>query len=369
MNKDHLTFYLVLCIVIIIPTGAFSIGTLFNNGFGNSMDTLYGILILFCTSLPIIIYLKYGREPEIQYNGTYERDLPTNDSPAIVNAICGSSNKIGKVDLNGFKATILDLINRKYLILNNISDQNVNESPDSIYLKINRKMDQNQLWEFEAKVIFILEGYEENGHISLDLISDSLYYNQSAKFFHYHYKDWQKQIKEVLLTDDKLKQVFSNKGDNYLKFFGMCGLILGFGIPTLSISTNPGKSGFLLLCLVILGIVGLFCLVLPSTIGGQWTPYGREYCARWKNFANYMEDYSLIKEYSPKSINIWNKYLAYATALGVAENVQEDIEFYIPHKELEDKLYLFKTHKSYKKFRTSMNKTKNPNTTRHKRRS
>ena len=34
----------------------------------------------------IIIYLRHGREPKVDYDGIYERELPTDDSPAVVNA-------------------------------------------------------------------------------------------------------------------------------------------------------------------------------------------------------------------------------------------------------------------------------------------
>jgi len=47
------------------------------------------IMLLICL-IPIVIYLIYGREPKIDYRAEYERDIPTDDLPAIVNAICGS---------------------------------------------------------------------------------------------------------------------------------------------------------------------------------------------------------------------------------------------------------------------------------------
>jgi uncharacterized membrane protein len=36
----------------------------------------------------------------------------------------------------------------------------------------------------------------------------------------------------------------------------------------------------------------------------------------------YIKDFSLIKEYPPESVKVWNKYLVYATALGIADEVE-----------------------------------------------
>ena len=61
--------------------------------------------------------------------------------------------------------------------------------------------------------------------------------------------------------------------------------------------------------------------MLPSGIGGKYTYEGKLYEERWKKFKKFLEDYSLIKEHPPESIAIWNRYLVYATALGVADEV------------------------------------------------
>ena len=52
-----------------------------------------GVLMVLISSIPLFIYLIYGREPKIDYNAKYETDLPTDDPPAIVN---GSVREIQK---------------------------------------------------------------------------------------------------------------------------------------------------------------------------------------------------------------------------------------------------------------------------------
>jgi uncharacterized membrane protein len=53
------------------------------------------------------------------------------------------------------------------------------------------------------------------------------------------------------------------------------------------------------------------------------------------SFKRYINDFSLIKEYPPDSVQLWNKYLVYATALGSAEGVIKAMENSLPTGELE----------------------------------
>jgi uncharacterized membrane protein len=343
---------------------------------------LSAILMLLVSFIPLIIYLMYGREPKISYSTNYEVDLPTDDPPAIVNAICsGFSKKVGEPDMNGFIATILDLIDRNYLILSNKTHDGKYNSPGSLFLEINPDYDPDTLWDFEVGVLNFLQEYEQNSIISMDLVSESLHYYNSADFFKETYKNWKNEVKQTLLTNGSLKEAFLRKGDKYIKIFGITGLVLSivvsyvvlsdfwaltftivylffiysaflktkdtrtiiFGIEGLIIvawylfeiiSGSLLSVKILFLSSLVLGVISMVSLMLPEKIAGQWTNYGREYYAKWHSFKRYIEDYSLIKEYSPESVNVWNRYLVYATALGVADEVENAMKFSIPYDQL-----------------------------------
>ena len=57
------------------------------------------------------------------------------------------------------------------------------------------------------------------------------------------------------------------------------------------------------------------------------------------NFKKFLKDNSLIKEHPPESIVIWNKYLVYGTALGVADEVYESMKLYKPDVYEDDYYY------------------------------
>ena len=160
--------------------------------------------------------------------------------------------------------------------------------------------------------------------------------------------DWRAGIKDEYLTDDQLGKIFNKKGDTYLKIFGIVGIVVA-GIVFFFTITDPlPAASYALVAAIVLGLVSIISLLLPQKVGGQWTTYGEEYDAKWHNFKKYIQDFSLIKEYPPESVAIWNKYLVYATALGAAEAVKKAMELYLPSDQLEGSdIYLFHYYGGY----------------------
>lgn len=348
--------------IIINQNGLSQIESIENNyqnqlNFYSSLYELLAIIMLLACFIPLLIYLRYGREPKIDYQAEYERDIPTDDPPAIVNAICGPgfSKKIGEPDMDGFKATIMDLIDKKYLLLKNEpSDKEELGLSDSLSFSINPKKDQSTLKEFELDIMNFLKEYESDGLISLDVISADLSNPTTAQSFRETYKNWKDDLKGKFLTDDTLKKIFNKKGDTYLKIFGIAGIIIAVLVFAFSLFDPLPAAFFAVSASIILGVVSIISLILPQTIAGQWTTYGEEYDAKWNNFKKYIQDFSLIKEYPPESIAIWNKYLVYGTALGVAEAVKKAMELYLPRDQLErSNAYMFHYYGGYALLATS----------------
>lgn len=327
------------------------------NDYQNSINfwtyLYYTLAILFFLALfiPLIIYMRFGREPKIDYSAEYERDIPTNDPPAYVNAICGPgfSKKVGEPDMDGFKATIMDLIDRKYFIMENQpSEKEGYGISGSMNLRYNPDMNTSNLKRFEKEVINFLYEFEEDGIISLDRISADLSNRSTALSFRSTYNSWKEEIKSKFSSKGELNKYFSHKGDDYIKIFGLIGIVAAAVGLMISYGSQIPSSIFTFVMSIVLGIVSIISLILPQKIGGQWTTYGEEYDAKWQNFKKYIKDFSLIKEYPPESIVIWNKYLVYATALGAAEAVKKAMELYVPKEQLENSdIYMFHYYGGY----------------------
>lgn len=319
--------------------------------FKSTLYSILSILMILAIFIPGIIYFRYGREPKIDYQAEYERDIPTDDPPALVNAICGPgfSKKIGEPDMDGFKATIMDLIDSKYLLMEKEPPSKEGYGiDDSMFLKLNPEKDKSSLKEFELDILNFLEEFEEDGLISLDQISADLSDRETAKAFRDTYNNWKDDLKDKFLSDDELNKIFIKKGDTYLKIFGVAGIIVAAIVFFITITDSLPAAGYALMASIVLGVVSIISLILPQKIAGQWTTYGEEYDAKWHNFKKYIQDFSLIKEYPPESVTIWNKYLVYATALGAADAVRKAMELYVPSEQLEGSdIYMFHYYGGY----------------------
>lgn len=336
-------------------------GFLNDLNFKASAYLIIAVLMLLACFIPVIIYLKYGRDPKIDYLAEYERELPTEDPPAVVNAISGKilGKEVGEPDLDGFRATILDLIRRDYLILNESPSENEGDKHHSLSLKINKLKynsfkDPLELWNFEIDIINFFSHFEDkNGFIYLDTIKKELKKqifvmenSESKSGAEYHtfyelYKMWKKDVINQFFDHETMAQLFIKKGDKYLKFFAGIGLIVSTFIFFASAIDTLPEAKYALVSSLILILVSITSLVMPQKVAGQWTTYGEEYDAKWHNFAKYLQDFSLIKKNPPESIEIWDKYLVYACALGVADKVRESMEMSIPQKELGGNVYAF----------------------------
>ncbi|MDP1551697.1 MAG: DUF2207 domain-containing protein, partial [Methanobacteriaceae archaeon] len=74
------------------------------------------------------------------------------------------------------------------------------------------------------------------------------------------------------------------------------------------------------------------------------------------NFKRFIKDFSLIKEYPPESVAVWNQYLVYATALGVADKVRKSMEMSLPSDDLNrSDIYLFHYYGGYVLLSSTLN--------------
>src|SRR5215204_4692186 len=83
------------------------------------LQPLFGLLlVLVSVGMIAFVYLRYGREPKVDYEGRYEREPPTNDPPAVIGAIISQRPSVGSWE---FTATLFDLIRRGVLYAQPVS--------------------------------------------------------------------------------------------------------------------------------------------------------------------------------------------------------------------------------------------------------
>jgi len=92
----------------------------------NSLYRKTFLFALFVLAFPLLIYYIYGREQKIDHEKISETEVPDNSKPAVVNAIV--MGRMGIPTIDGFTATVMDLVNRGYLSLRNLKPEEIDSS-------------------------------------------------------------------------------------------------------------------------------------------------------------------------------------------------------------------------------------------------
>ena len=109
----------------------------------------------------------------------------------------------------------------------------------------------------------------------------------------------------------------------------------------------------IVLALKAIGIISAFtlnivCAVLCRKIKNKMrnlTQKGTNEQAKWKGLKKYMEDFSLLNEREVPELVLWEKYLVYATAFGIADKVISQLKVRYP--EFTDEEYMMNSGYTY----------------------
>ena len=237
-----------------------------------------GLLSLLSPIIAVFVYLRYGREPDIAYEGIYERDLPTED----------------------------DLI-----------------------LKFERE-DLKDLKRYERNLYNMLYSLSDGGVLNMSDLDSKLSSESSGKWFLGELDNFYESAKSEYLTEETVSRYFNDRGSDIMMFLAIGGIVMAAIMLFLGLITNLKAGIYVLAGGAFLLVFSIALLFLPDDIFGQWTPEGRVFYLKWKNFKKFLQDNSLIKEHAPDSIVVWKKYLIYGTALGIADKVYESMKLKIP---------------------------------------
>jgi uncharacterized membrane protein len=333
------------------------------------LKDLYGLTILFALfamALPFFIYFRYGREPRIDYEAIYERGPPTDSRPAVVNAIM--QGKIGTPTMDGFTATVMNLANLGYIFLRTVKSEESralglfkSESEDILieldnpesYARVKR--DLPKLEDFEKDVFNLLKEHASGNKILWAELKKEL---GSGTDFYNFITAWNKKVKAHIVVE----KLFRPTGNTYMSIFGVASIIASivyfFAFPRFFPSDAFPLASNMNILVILIGVFGLVMIIFSGMFEkalGRWTPEGMLYYKRWNNFKRYLTDFSALKEHPPESIEIWDFYLVYATALGVAEEVLKNMSLVVPAEQLKASHFYY-VHHSYGQFGSGFGK-------------
>lgn len=292
---------------------------------------IYSIFFIIPFLLLFIIWLIFGRDiPENKtgYFGMYERDLPGPEDPVQANYLI-----TGKFSKDWFSSAIIYLVWKK--------QYDLEKRKNKYFLIRNKNIKQVSLPSYIDKIDNFLVKYYPSGEVDLDLLKKSLklptvlavdkignwsslaamradfslLYNK----IHLEYEHWfhhkSKLFNEIGYVIATIVYVFC-----FIGLFIYLGVLQTFIIP----------RGFLffLIALVILILIPVFFKF--KLIFGKFKKEGRIKNLQWTNFKKYITDFSLMKEHPPKHVVLWEEYMVYATAFGVAKEAAKALKTAMP---------------------------------------
>ena len=255
---------------------------------------IFGVLSSIWGALMYYIHVIFKRKNKVKNSvGKYLRELPDNSSPALVGGFMTNS-----INDNEILATIVDLIRRKILTLEN-SDKN-----SIITLTGSTK----NLSEQEKAIVDIYINDFGDGK-SLDLKSFGFFQKVPMSVAR-KFEKWRAMVQSEM---NRKNLTYQGLGCLGVLFFALFPMIFTFA--GLVIGMITGNKMFLLI--VVMGII-LF-------VSGAKARYPRKELAeakdKWQAFKNFLSDYSQLEEAKITSVHLWEQYFVYAVALGVSDKV------------------------------------------------
>ena len=288
-------------------------------------DGVVATFVIFVILALCIIFIekavKYGKKlssikkyvPE--QNLDYYRDLPEKDTTPgeavyiLKEPYNAFSRHFGKI----FSATLLDLKLKDYI---DLRVERTDKNKDKIYLKKLKESDSNLKSDEKRILDFAYKAFGKETEIEIKTLEQYIEKHPAGveALINGCLKAIESQLKESKMFDKKQKEEFSN-------YAGLSGVYYVFAIVTLFWAFPLA---------IILLINGLICGSIKKR-ANVLTQKGVDSKEKWKGLKKYMEDFSLLNEKEIPAIEVWEHYLVYATAFGIADKVLKQLKTIYPN--------------------------------------
>ena len=287
--------------------------------------TLYIYIILSLCIIYIEKAVKYGKKSNklVKFKPDqkleYFRELPKkNVTPGEALYILEEPyNKFMSYFGNIFSANLLNLKLKGYIDFR-IEKENKNKEKTYIKCKKDIKSKSKKVKEEEKEIFyFIKDAIKENEEIEINKLEE--YISNNSEKVQKLIEKCQKNIEDELIKEKILNKEEKDQYKQYKEKAGIYYLMVFFSLV----------CGAFPLSIVFL-IDGIICSKITKRTN-VLTQEGINKKEKWNGIKKYMEDFSLIDKKEIPEIVIWEKYLVYATAFGIANKVLKQLKTVYPN--------------------------------------
>ena len=139
------------------------------------------------------------------------------------------------------------------------------------------------------------------------------------------------------LTVETLYQKGLASKEGRTKKIELLGMIIGSGVSIpfmiigLVVSMVLGVPAIAILLLILTVIIQLIMFCVVSSKTNVLTQEGVDEQEKWKGLKKYMEDFSMLDKREIPEVTIWEEFLVYATAFGIADKVLKQLKIVYPN--------------------------------------
>jgi len=319
-----------------------------------------GVLIVALVVGFVWVYLRYGKEWGVLYDVIYERDPPRPLPPAVVPAIL-TQGRVQNAELaKGFAATLLEAARLGYLEIQEVQDAGLLSTglfkdTDLVYRltkegralldqhlsphptlsptgrgksgwllpepppgggRPDRKPNERELEPFEVEV---LEAVFRRAGSGDTVTSDQV-------------KSWGKKIVSSKSNFLRFVEAWGPRLRSWFErnFFPLDDpkseqariAFTVFAVIVMVVAFFIGFGG----SLFVAGPVGAVLVAVAWKSLARRTPQAALEVKRWEAFRRFMTDFSAMKDAGPQLLPLWEHYLVYAMALGVADRLLQNLK-------------------------------------------
>lgn len=277
----------------------------------------------------IIVAFKFGKNTPPTFKGDYYRELPGDYTPAVASSFVNQTNLTSK-DL---MATILDLARKgameiiPYRTTKNRGFFRGEVEEEDYILKGTMQNVREELSEHEIFLYrWFIEELGNNGELRLDDLENTIKSKSQGIKFANKFEVFQDKVKAKTQEQNFWKS-------RNLKGIGIF-VLVAFALIGLGIFGVVYFEQYLPVAMIVGGVLLLVSCIILAAIP-DLTQYGADQRAKWRAFKNFLLHFSNLDKSEIPSLKIWNHYLVYATALGIAKEVIEQLPKVFPQEELE----------------------------------
>lgn len=318
---------------------------------GMIITNIIGVVVTIIVIKKIIKYHKILKEtpivkPEQEFE--YYRDIPNESAtPAQAGFLYYFKNSGLQYNMSKIiSATMLDLCMKKYIEFEVIPDKK-----EQIKVIIKNE-DITKLSEDEKMVYELLQKIPKKDTDSFTMKEFEKYASSHSSSILNSFNKIEKIAKETAKQEGNYDEELIKKQNSW----SSQGVVYAF-LAVISI--------FIMQLLIIPSIIAaVYCFKLSSRYN-RLTQKGVNEKAMWVGLKKYMEDFSMIKDKTVPELILWEKYLVYATAFGIADKVLKQLKVVYPQITDTDYMmshgytymYLMYSHNFNTTFITSLNRS------------